>query len=458
MTNQAPPKIPSMMNLWYAVDTLVAGRHEEYSRATMNDETAISLMEMLQKGWPDAKSQVPPKLRVFWDQRDELSTYNGIIMRGDLIYIPESKRQDVLKNLHKSHMGMVKTKQLARDTLYWPSMNSQIDDMISKCSTCLSRQNQPPREPMMIHPIPSRPWSKVSSDLFELNGRHFLVLVDYYSNFIEVENLQSLTSKSIIQHMKRIIARHGIMDTLITDNGPQYKSQEFAEFTELYGIQHITSSPLRPQSNGLAEKAVQTIKGMMIKCMETNSDFYLALLDLRNCPREGIGSPCQRLMGRRTRSQIPISEELLQPKTIPPKDVIHGLEIIKRTQKGYYDHTNRPLKPIRPDKAIRLRTPSGWIPAEYITQDNQPRSHTIKAGPHGHTYRRNRDQLLLTNETLHTVTPQEYTPPPPMPHLQRTQSNSPDQNTEPTHQSPIPTARTQRNRKPPSWMKDYVPK
>lgn len=117
-------------------------------------------------------------------------------------------------------------------------------------------------------------WCKVASDLYQLNGWHFLVLVDYYSNLTEVEDLQSLTSKFVIQHMKRIIARHGIMDTLITDNEPQNKIQEFAEFTKLYGIQHLTSSPLQPQSNGLAaEKAVQTIKQMMIKCMETNSDF-----------------------------------------------------------------------------------------------------------------------------------------------------------------------------------------
>ena len=120
---------------------------------------------------------------------------------------------------------------------------------------------------MIIHPLPSLPWSKVATDLFELDGLHYLIMVDYYSNFIEVASLKrDTTSRNVIKHLKENIARYGIMDTLMSDNGPQYTSAEFKSFFASYDIQHITSSPLYSQSNGLAEKAVQTVKNFFKKC------------------------------------------------------------------------------------------------------------------------------------------------------------------------------------------------
>ena len=406
-----------LMICW--TDTLVADKHEEYVQATLQDTTAIALIKTIKEGWPNSKWQLPDHIKRFWNHRDELSTHNGIIMCCERIYIPENKRGAVIKNLHKSHMGMIKTKQLARQYVFWPSMNAEIEETISKCNTCLELRNQPPREPMIPHPVPSRPWSKVGSDIFELQGRHYLILVDYYSNYIEVEALPALTSRSVIQQMKRILARHGIMDLLISDNGPQYSSAEFKEFTRQYGIQHLTSSPLRPQSNGLAEKAVQTIKRMMIKCIQTNTDFYLALMDLRNCPREDIGSPSQRLMGRTIQSLIPTTESALRPRTIPPEVVIRGLERMKEKEKNYYDRSKKSLPSCSPDQAIRMKAANRWIPAEYVREDDTPRSHIVRAGPHGHEYRRNRDQLLVTNESPHVIISEDRPHTPETAHLMK---------------------------------------
>ena len=134
-----------------------------------------------------------------------------------------------------------------------------------------------------------------------------------------------------------MIATHGIMNILVSDNGPQFASREFAEFASNYNIQHNTSSPLRPQSNGLAKKAVQTIKGLMTKCSRAGDDFYLALLDLRNTPRDNVRSPAQRLMARRTQTRIPTTDALLKPHTLKPQVVSAGLSQMRATQKGYYD-------------------------------------------------------------------------------------------------------------------------
>ena len=101
-------------------------------------------------------------------------------------------------------------------------MGAQIEDTVSSCPTCSMYQRNNSRELLLPHPTPSRPWEKVGADLCELNGRHYLIIVDYYSNFIEVDLLKETTSEQVIEHCKSQFARHGIPDVLISDNGPQF--------------------------------------------------------------------------------------------------------------------------------------------------------------------------------------------------------------------------------------------
>jgi transposase InsO family protein len=448
------------------VDTLLGGHHQEYAEATYADPVAQKLKQVIFRGWPN-KQDLDPELKPFWEHRDELSTCNGIITRGQRIYIPVNKRKHVLHNLHRSHLGITRTKQLARDTVYWPSMNSDIEEYISRCETCLQHRNNQPKEPMIPHQLPMTPWSKVGTDLFEFQGKSYLILVDYYSNFIEVEELKTQTSREVMLHMKRIIARNGIMDTLISDNGPCYNSKEFADFANQYNFNHITSSPYRPQSNGLAERSVQTIKRLMTKCTDTNEDFHLALLQLRNTPRDDIGSPAQRLYGRRTQTTLPLTDAQRQPHIIPTETVTNSLAHMKETQKHYYDRTTKPLAPLNTQPAIRMNTKQGWLPAEHLSNHNTPRSHLVRSGL-GQTYRRNRDQIMTTREPPHTIQIRPEHAPPPLPPPRHnptpniapptpTASPTPNTTNTPTPAAPI-TPRPQRTRQPPVWMQDYVSK
>ena len=454
------------------VDTVVCSQHSKFVEATKEDDELQQLRRVILTGWPKSKQKVPPAVSPYWDFRDELSTYNDLLFRGNRVIVPKSLQGEMVKLLHQSHMGMVLMKRRARDVMFWNGMNSLIDELVSKCDTCLRHRNNQPKEPMMMHPIPDRPWSKVGADIFELNGKHYLLLVDYYSNFVEVEKLDSLTTSGVIQMMKRNIARYGIMDTLVSDNGPQFASREFAEFASIYGVSHNTSSPLRAQSNGLAERSIQTVKKLMLKCSEAGEDFYMALLDLRNTPRDPlIGSPAQRLMGRRTQTRIPTSEALLKPTTIEPSVVSNGLKKYRLTQKKYYDRGKRHLPAIRSNDAVRVRTPRGWQPVEYVAKHQLPRSHLVKSGDQYRQSRRNRDQLLLTQETPHEVTP--ATPPPPLPlqRVPRTADRTPLAQQEPvsqeadlrssreiirrTSEESNNYSRVGRSRKPPKWLNDY---
>jgi len=127
---------------------------------------------------------------------------------------------------------------------------------------------------------------------------------DYYSMFFEVSHLPNSKRKTVINHIKPQLARYGINEVIVSDNASEFSSREFAEFAREYGFKHITSSPRYPQSNGLVERAVQT--KTKTKAKVERKDF--GLLDYRNTPIEEIGlPPAQMLMGRRTRTKLPIT-------------------------------------------------------------------------------------------------------------------------------------------------------
>ena len=243
------------------------------------------------------------------------------------------------------------------------------------------------------HPAPSRPWERVGADLCELSGKHYLILVDYYSNFIEVDQLRETTSGQIIERCKSHFARHGIPDIFVTDNGPQFSSGKFSKFSSDYQFQHHTSSPHYPRSNSKAEKAVQTVKNLLRKAQVENRDFHLALLDLRNSPtNDDIGSPVQRLMGRRTKTLLPTADNLLRPKIVSPATVkSHRLEQQER-QKQAYDKTARPLTTLQRGDHVRFKNGTLWQPAVVTEVSAHPRPYIIQT-PEGQVYRRNRAHL-----------------------------------------------------------------
>ena len=302
---------------------------------------------------------------------------------------------EMLKLIHSSHLGIEKCKRRARDVLYWPGMPSQIENIVSSCATCSVYQQRNQKEPLLPHNVPDRPWAKVGADIFEIQKKQFLVLVDYYSGYVEVDQLTSMTANQVITLCKSQFSRHGIPDVLITDNGPQFSSYQFRHFTQEYQFNHLTSSPYHPQSNGMAEKAVQTVKRLMKKAVHDGKDLQLALLEYRNTPwSDTIGSPAQRLMGRRTKTLVPTTGSLLQPKTIDPTLVRKELIQRRQQQKYYHDQHAKPLKQLKPGDSVLVSAKDGkWKPAK-VTSINQngSRSYNIIT-PQGQQYRRNRKDL-----------------------------------------------------------------
>ena len=190
-------------------------------------------------------------------------------------------------------------------------------------------------------------------------------------------------------------SRHGIPEKLRTDNGPQYSSREFTSFCHTYGIEHHTSSPRYPQSNGEAERAVQTVKNLWMKC----EDKYLALLDYRTTPLESCKlSPAQLSMCRRPRNKLPTHVSLLKPSAYDLNKVKQAMNEDKETQRYYYDKKAGKDKPVLvPGDPVRMSPFPGtknWLPASVVAHHHSPRSYIVEYD--GKKYRRNRKHLHLS--------------------------------------------------------------
>ena len=218
----------------------------------------------------------------------------------------------------------------------------------------------------------------------------------------------------------------------------------------------MTSSPRYPQSNGKAENAVKTVKRLFSKCQAVGQSEFRALLDWRNTPTEGIGtSPAQRFMGRRCRTQLPLTETQLKP-AFPTDGDTRALQGQKARQQHYYNRHVRELPPISAGEAVRMRLPGEkkWT-SGICTGPVGPRSYGVKVGEA--EFRRNRRQLLHTSERPEIDIPAQESEQVPnhLPTDEDTQAHS-----EPDPQlgcSTQPLRRSERIRKPPDWITTYVP-
>ncbi|XP_035989083.1 uncharacterized protein K02A2.6-like [Fundulus heteroclitus] len=315
------------------------------------------------------------------------------------IVIPPTMRQHMLKLIHQLHLGIVKSKQRAREVLYWLGMSAEIEEVVKDCSKCAEFQNKLPRLPLKPTETPELPFELVASDIFEFEGKHLILLVDYFSKFIEVDELKDQRSCTTIEMLKSQFSRHGIPTVLRTDNGPQYVSEEFRDFCENYGISHLTSSPHTPHSNGEVERAVQTVKRLWNKA----SDKHLALLDYRTTPLETVElSPAQLLMGRRPRNKLPAAQQLLVPKAYNSLKIRQLLNRSKASQKYYYDKGRTMDARSAPvlGEEVRMQPYPGhskWSPAVVIQHHSStPRSYIVNSG--GKEFRRNCQHLRKSTE------------------------------------------------------------
>ena len=272
-----------------------------------SDPACSQIKHFCQGGWPP-RFHLKGPLKAYISVKDELSVHKGLLLRGNRLVIPPALRKEILAKIHSGHQGATKCRARARQSVWWPGLGKELEDLISNCPVCCRHSNQH-AEPLLPSAFPDHPWQKVATDLFEWKKTNYLIVIDYYSRYIEMARLSTSTSNDVITHLKSIFARHGIPQTVMSDNGPQYAAAAFVKFAQEYGFAHITSSPRYPQSNGAAERAVRTVKSLLDK----NGDPYAALLAYRSTPLENGYSPAEYLMGRKLRTTVPVALTQLVP-------------------------------------------------------------------------------------------------------------------------------------------------
>lgn len=277
-------------------------------------------------------------------------------------------------------------------------MQKQITEHILQCPICLTHRDSNAKEPMVTSEFPDRPYQVLSTDLFYFDDKNYLLTVDHYSRFFEIDYLPDTRAITVIRKLQTHFARYGICDILHSDNGPQFSSSEFADFVQYWNFQHKTSSPLHPQGNCLAERSVGIAKKLMKKAKDSGTNIYIALLEYRNTPLDCGYSPAQLLHSRRTKSVLPVTNKALCPQTVNSQRVKENSKQVQTYRKQNYDKTAKHLKPIHLNDSVRVQMGRIWVPAK-IVEKNDTRSFTVQTRD-GKIYRRNRRALHKTNKNV----------------------------------------------------------
>ena len=381
---------------------------DQLRESTSTDTTLRGLQQIVYQGWPDKISDLPQELRPYWSYRDEIGMSNGVLFKGRQVIIPEALRQDILNQLHESHLGIEKTRRLMRDSVYWPNVNKDIEQMVKTCSTCQEHQPEQNKQPLLAHDIPASPWTKVASDLFEINGDHYLSLTDFYSKFPYLKKLHTTTSMSVAQVSSECFSILGPPLEIVSDNGPQYTGKPFQEMCKKWNIKHTTTSPRYPQSNGLVERQVRTVKGIIHKNTKTGNDLHIALQHLRCTTLDSnLPSPCEIMFNRPIRTNLPSHH--MTSMLANQQDIQENLQIRREKMVQQHNENAGPeLAPLHNGQRVRIlnKETHTWCPGTIIDKCPEPRSYIVQT-PNGNMLRRTRSHLReLTGDG--TKIPQPY--------------------------------------------------
>ena len=310
---------------------------------------------------------------------------DGILVKREAVVIPQALRPSVKRRLHSAHLGRDSMLRRARGTVYWLNIASDSRQIADMRETCQEIKPRNPPEPLKHYSDGDEPWQKIGLDLFEIPGKHYLAVVDYYSNFIEVDLLTTMTSVRIVTLLKKHCAHYGLPKMIVSDGDPQFTSQEFNSFMDDWGINHVTSSPMH-------QRAYKIMKSLLMKTHKEGGDRYEAMLEQRNTPRQDTGRSPAEMMFRRTRSFLPsMSNSSMDPL------VKEKRESRKRSIKKAHDRKSRRLSKIDVGQSVFFQhtEEQNWKSGK-VADILGPNTYEI-SGSNGGTYKRNRVHMRPTS-------------------------------------------------------------
>ena len=292
---------------------------DKIRQLTDKDPLLSRVRRLILHGWPD--NCPDPEITPYYRRMRELSVLAGCVLWGSRVVIPPTERESLLKQLHAKHPGIGKMKGLAHSYIWWPGLDANIESLVQECSICQLDSPMPPLHPWEWSHRPW--WSRLHIDhAGPYLGHLFLVIIDSYSKWIESYIVPSTSSESTIKVLRRIFSSNGIPDHIVSDNGTSFTSLEFKYFLANTGIRHTLTPPYHPSSNGLAKRAVQTIKHGLSKLtgpMEDRLTNFLFMYRLTPQSTTGL-SPSELLMGRKIRCKFDLIHPDVSQKAIQLRD------------------------------------------------------------------------------------------------------------------------------------------
>ncbi|XP_017494984.1 PREDICTED: uncharacterized protein K02A2.6-like, partial [Rhagoletis zephyria] len=340
--------------------------HAQIRACTEKDDTLVQVEKFIREAWPK-KIERESALWHFYNHKDSLSIVQDCIMMQNRIVIPKSLQNKVLKRLHVGHPGVSRMKRLARSFVYWPRIDNEIERLVKDCEACSEFNKDALKAPLHLWEPTTRPWERVHADFAgPVDGLMYLIIVDAYSKWPEIFEMKSATASTTIERFMSVCAKYGNPQVLVTDNGVQFNSEKFEDFCRIRGIEHINSPPFHPQSNGQAERFVDTFK-RTFKKLRREEPAGVALQTMlqayRSTPKPDGKSPAELFLGRQIRTEL----SLLVPDTPPQQSRKPGA-----SYKMYFDKRHRAkMRVFRPEEPVfakDYRTPNRpkWVPGVVI--------------------------------------------------------------------------------------------
>ncbi|XP_056089739.1 uncharacterized protein K02A2.6-like [Rhinichthys klamathensis goyatoka] len=367
-------------------------------REIMSDPALSTVVEMVIKGTQAVNLTGNDEVSPFISRRNELSVQHGCLMRGMRVVVPLKLRKRVLEELHTGHPGIVRMKAIARSYVWWPGIDADIELCVKMCQSCQQIQKMPSQAPLHPWEWPSKPWERIHVDFAgPCEGHMYLVVVDAHSKWPEVQLMTSTTAERTIEVLRNLFSHYGLPEVLVSDNGPQFVSQEFVTFLKANHVKHIRSAPYHPATNGQAERFVQSLK-QALKTSKGSSTLQRRLetflLTYRNTPHPTTReSPSLLFLGRQLRTRL----DALKPSVTAAVRLSQTSQVLRRAGRSKPRQFGVGDAVLARDYRGRERWTSG-----VVTAQSGPVSYTVDVGA-SEEWRRHADQLLsIPKQTAET--------------------------------------------------------
>lgn len=295
--------------------------------------------------------------------------------------------------MHESHFGIVKTKAIARSFVWWPKIDSEIENLVKSCTLCQKLVSSPEKSMLIPWNQTSSVWQRIHIDFAgPINMYHFLIIIDSYSKWVEVFKTKDITSNFVITKLREVFCRFGIPNTIVSDNGRQFVSEDFGNYISNNKINHILTAPGHPATNGQAENFVKTVKKSIYANLNSNKNENIDvilnrfLVDFRHTKQSSTDeSPAKLFIGRSIRTRF----DLIKPPLIKDK-------ILEQQMKSISNYKGRRSVTFEKDQNVYIRdytnvNKKSWAPA--IIRDKMgPRSYQCVLS-NGRIIKRHTDQI-----------------------------------------------------------------